>query len=415
MVQCYDYLRRRRPGPRPIWYATAAILLIVTSDSPAGEWDFSADVAAEVRMFPQPPAFEGQQDATVSPSIAIEPEVVYEWNENRDRLTLLPFARYDAYDDNRTHADLRQASWLHVGSAWDLVIGIDKVFWGVTESRHLVDIVNQDDQVEDIDAEDKLGQPMINLNLYTEWGGLEFFVLPWFRERTFPADDARLRGPLPIAGDSPDYESTDRRSHVDYALRWDQVIGPWDVGIAHFDGTSREPRLVPSSAGGRQVLVPYYDQIAQTSMDLQFTQGAWLWKLEAITRTGYGERFAAAVAGFEHTWFGIRGSNADLGLLAEYLYDGRDNDTAPPTALEDDVFIGTRLALNDIQDTAVLAGAIVDRESLGSILFVEASRRIGSRWTLEFETRLFVDIADDDFLAGYRNDSFATVRLSRFF
>ena len=56
---------------------------------------------------------------------------------------------------------------------------------GVTESRHLVDVLNQVDGVEDIDEEDRLGQPMINISTQRDWGSVDLFVLPGFRERTF--------------------------------------------------------------------------------------------------------------------------------------------------------------------------------------------------------------------------------------
>ena len=40
---------------------------------------------------------------------------------------------------------------------WSLSIGLGKVFWGVTEFNHLVDVINQTDLVEGIDGEAKLG------------------------------------------------------------------------------------------------------------------------------------------------------------------------------------------------------------------------------------------------------------------
>ncbi|NIP75689.1 MAG: hypothetical protein GTN90_06820, partial [Xanthomonadales bacterium] len=113
----------------------------------------------------------------------------------------------DATQSGRSHADLREANWLRIGDGWDLVAGIDKVFWGVTESRHLVDIVNQDDRVEDIDGEDKLGQPMLNLNLLRDWGTVSLFVLPGFRERAFPDRGDRLRGSLPVAEGDATFDS----------------------------------------------------------------------------------------------------------------------------------------------------------------------------------------------------------------
>jgi hypothetical protein len=341
---------------------------------------------------------------------------VYEWNDGSDRLTVAPFLRWDGHDDNRSHGDLREANWLHIGGDWDLVVGLDKVFWGVTESRHLVDIINQDDGVEDIDGEDKLGQPMVNLNLLRDWGTVSAFVLPGFRERTFPESDARLRGPSPIADDNSTFDSGAEDRHVDIALRWAHTIEDWDIGISHFHGTSREPRLIPrTDPGGDAVFVPHYDQIDQTGLDLQLTTDAWLWKLEAMTRSGHGDRFFTAVGGFEYTLFGIFGTDADLGLLAEYLYDGRDQERAPATSADDDIFLGTRLVLNDAQDTSALVGAVIDRDTQARVFFVEAERRIGDSWKIEIESRFLLNLPDDDPLAGIRADDFVTLRLSKFF
>ncbi len=409
----------KRASVRAGTLAFASIFVVagLPGNAAGGEWDFSASVAGELRAFPNAPAFDEQDDTRLSPSIAVEPEVVYEWNGRDDRITFVPFGRWDAHDDNRSHVDLRELNWLHVGDDWDSVVGVDKVFWGVTESRHLVDIINQDDAVEDIDGEDKLGQPMLNLNLFRDWGTLSGFILPGFRERTFRSNDARLRGSLPVDDDNADFESNAEEYHVDFALRWAHSFDDLDIGVAHFHGTSREPRLRPRvNPDGRVVLIPRYDQIDQTSLDAQLTRDAWLWKLEAITRSGHGDRFFASVAGFEYTLFGILESNADLGLLAEYLYDGRDEEDAPAVIADDDLFLGARATLNDEQDTTFLLGGIVDREEQSTLLLVEAERRLGEFWKVELEGRFFVNVDDDDLvLNGIRDDDVLTLRLTRFF
>jgi hypothetical protein len=410
--------------PRPARECVAAFALGLAAipgvlpggTAAAGEWEFSGSVASELRVFPFSPAFQDQDADTISPSLSLEPRLLYEWNDGADRFTLAPFLRLDATESGRTHADLREANWQHIGDRWDLVVGIDKVFWGVAESRHLVDIVNQDDALEDIDGEDKLGQPMVNLNLLRDWGTVSLFLLPGFREREFPDRNARLRGPIPVATGGATFDSGAKTHHIDLAARWAHAIGDWDLGVAHFHGTSREPRLLPATgSGGETVQVPHYDQIDQTSLDLQFTSGAWLWKLEAMTRSGHGNRFVSAVAGFEHTLSGIFGTNADLGLLAEYNHDGRDEERAPATIFDDDMFLGTRLTFNDAQDTSALAGAIIDRDTQSTIFIVEAERRLGDSWRIELEGRFFVNVSRRDPLAGIRRDDFVTLRLSRFF
>jgi hypothetical protein len=110
------------------------------------------------------------------------------------------FFRIDAHDDNRSHWDVRELGLTYLGDRVTAFAGVGQAFWGVMEVRHLVDIVNQIDAVEDLDGEDRLGQPMVSVTVEGDWGALDLYYLPVFRERTFPNADARLRGPLPIHG-----------------------------------------------------------------------------------------------------------------------------------------------------------------------------------------------------------------------
>tara|TARA_E500000318_G_scaffold45425_4_gene42947 strand:+ start:5193 stop:6410 length:1218 start_codon:yes stop_codon:yes gene_type:complete len=375
----------------------------------------SLELGMELRVFPNDPAFGLQRDRAVSPSFYLEPEISADWNGGDDRLTLVPYARVDRDDDSRTHVDLREANWLHIGDGYDLVIGADKVFWGVTESRHLVDIVNQSDGVEDVDLEDKLGQPMVQLAVPSDLGTFSFFVMPYFRERTFPDADARLSGGVRVDGDAQ-YDSNAEEFHPDLAVRWSQVIGDFDVGLSHFHGTSREPRLLALDPANPANLTPYYDQIDQTGLDLQYTTDAWLWKLEAIGRGGHGEYFPAAVAGFEYTLFGIRGSDMDLGFLAEYQYDGRDEDgSAPGMLANNDTFVGTRLTFNDVDDSSILAGAVVDNEDGSTLLSLEAERRIGDAWKVEAVARFFLNADRENSIKVLERDDFVSLTLIRYF
>lgn len=154
--------------------------------------------------------------------------------------------------------------------------------------------------------------------------------------------------------------------------------------------------------------------IDQISVDAQWTRGATLWKLEALTRGGHGDRFLAAVAGVEHTFFNIGPGAADLGVLGEVMLDGRD-ENAPFTAFDHDVFIGFRWAFNDIADTSILGGPVVDYESGEMIAFLEAERRVGDNWVVEVEARWLLNTDETAPLHGLRRDNFVTLRLSRYF
>jgi hypothetical protein len=399
------------------WLLRVVCIAAVSFQSIPGqtqEIEWSGWAGIEPRIFFEDPIVDDQPDRGVSPSVVLVPEIRYDWNDGRDRLTAVGFFRYDSDDDNRTHADIRELNWQHFSGPWSLLIGLGKVFWGVTESRHLVDIVNQTDLVEDIDEEEKLGQPMVLLERWNEWGSVGLFVMPGFRERTFPAADARLRGPFPVSSNAV-YESSAEDNRVDVALRWSNSLDDWDIGVSGFHGTGREPRLVPVLRAERGLeLVPHYDVISQIGVDTQFTRGAWLWKFEGIIRSGQGDDFGALVGGMEYTFYNVGSTNADIGLLAEYLHDGRDG-FAPATVLEDDIFFGARYTLNDFDDSNILVGTIIDLDSDEMITLIEAERRVGERWILGVDLRLFSNISDRSKLAGFQQDSYLVLRANWFF
>ena len=382
---------------------------------------FSGQVDLEARGFPRGPLSPGQHESNLS--LAVEPEFYYAWAQGYQDFTFTPFLRLDLGDAARTHADIRELYWLYAADSWELKVGIARVFWGVTESQHLVDIINQTDLIENPDGEVKLGQPMIDFTWIQDWGTLDLFVLPWFRERTFPGADGRLRFPLVV---NTDDGTINRR--IDFAARYFHTIGLFDVGLSHFWGTSREPRfLLQSSDDGTPELTPIYEAIHQTSLDVQLTAGSWLWKLEALTRSGQGDRFYAFVGGFEYTFSNLRNTGLELGLLAEYHYDSRDDffeqgftpdltgDRLSSTPFDDDLFVGSRIALNDVQSTDFLGGVVIDRNTRSTALLVEASRRIGNRWKLGVEFRSFFNTDPGDPLHSFRRDSYGQLLLSYHF
>jgi len=388
----------------------AAMLLACGTVMADGE--LSGYLAVEGRHFFEQPLDPRQ--AHDSLSLAVEPQYHVKWDDGNQGFTFKPFARWDQRDSERTHFDIRELEWVLARQEWELRLGVRKLFWGVTESVHLVDIINQTDLVENPDGEEKLGQPMVNLALIRDWGTLDLFVMPWFRERTFPGVHGRLRTRLPVDTDQARYEEGAGRHELDWALRWSHYIGNLDIGLSHFSGTSRDPVFeLGLNAVSQPVLVPVYHHIDQTGLDGQYVHGDTLWKLEVIRRVGHGEDFIASAGGFEHTLYGVFDSAADLGLLAEYLYGNQDDSSV--IAFENDLFLGLRLALNDAQSTEVLFGIIKDLDDSALIYNLEASRRLGDSWRLSVEGRFFSHIQPEDPQYDVRNDDYLQVELGWYF
>ena len=234
---------------------------------------------------------------------------------------------------------------------------------------------------------------------------MELFALTYHRERTFPGREGRLRPRFVVDDEDVSYESSAEEWRVDLAARYSHSLGPLDLGVSVFDGTSREPCLacLPprlDKKRGELLLVPHYEPIRQFGLDAQLTVESWLFKLEAIHRSGASnqvgreEDYAAFVAGGEYTFNSVFESAVDLGLLAEWNYDRRGNTAT--NVFDNDVFLAARVALNDVQSTEFIVSLLADAEHSTRSLIFEFNRRLSDRWSLHLEGlfMLAVDRAD---------------------
>jgi hypothetical protein len=387
----------------------AGCLLILCAAAPA-TWD--NEIAVQGRSFPQSAIDPAQRGHDLS--LSLQTEYSTDWDQGRQEFLFKPFLRLDSADSARTHFDLREAVWIDAGDDWEVRLGIDKVYWGVTEVDHLVDIVNQTDLLENPDGEQKLGQPMLKYSAERDWGTLDLYLMPWFRERNFAGRHGRLRSQPRVDTGQARYDSPLKRHYPSLAIRWSDSIGPWDIGLSGFHGTSREPRLTPGlDAAGRPVLIPHYDTIDQLSLDLQATLGDWLWKLEAIHRGGQGQGYGALTGGFEYTQVGIAETRADLGLLAEFMLDGRGDSATTP--FNHDVFAGLRWTANDEAGSELLTGVLLDWENGTRFYNLEASRRIGEDWKARLQVRIWQDVDARDISRAFARDDYVEAQLTRYF
>lgn len=253
---------------------------------------------------------------------------------------------------------------------------------------------------------------MINVNTQRGWGRLSFHALPYFRSGHFPGEKGRFRSPVPIDNNDEKYQSSAEEYHLDFAIRYSHYIGNLDLGVYLYEGTNREALLSPSADS--QSLTPYYEKMTQIGIDLQYTWDAWLWKMETIYRNSDNDNFWAVVAGLEYTIYQVTDTNADVGLLVEYLRDER-NPALSVTPSTNDLFFGTRLAPNNSQDTSLLAGIAIDLDNQSTFFNLEAEHRLGKNISLEARMRIFSHVDQNDGFYSIRNDDYGQLRLSWFF
>jgi hypothetical protein len=408
-------------------------VLLATNLSQAADFEVSGYVGLEWREHFEEGQFNTNdtEQANRQVGLTAEPEMVWSLADGEHTIVFKPYARIDSEDDERTHADIRELSWMTYGDDWELTTGLSRVYWGVAESQHLVDIVNQTDFVEAPDGEDKLGQPMIKLSLIRDWGTVDSFILPGFRERTFPGEEGRFRTALPMDTDDAQYQAGEEDAHVDYAVRWSHTIEDYDIGLSWFNGTSRDALFSPARVPTK--LTPFYAQINQLGLDVQATLDSWLWKFEAIyrsyddsvknsfdelgklTQSDFGvEDFTAATGGFEYTFYGPFETIWDWGILAEYQYDSREDGSI--AIGQNDFFVGSRIAFNDVASSEVLAGISQDLDSSDTrTLFVELATRLNEGLKLNVDVFLPMTGDDENLSYQFKQDDYVQISLNYYY
>ena len=389
------------------------MVMSATLATPAAQADsieFSGYVGGDLSYFPNTGLYPGQL-ADLQYSLVLAPEINWQSDSGDTQVNILAFGRIESADTKRQHLDLREGYIHHEFDDFTALIGINKVFWGVAESRRLVDIINQVDQLEYTDNDARLGQPMLTISTDQDWGALSGFLMTGFRKLEFAGTEGRLRLPYPVL-DTAVFSHRSREKAKDYALRYYNSFGDFDLGLSTFNGTSREAVL--KLVGGNS-FKPNYSRITQTGLDLQYTGDATLLKLEAISRSGDNfKHFEAMVAGLEYTIYQIADTGSDLGLIAEYNYDNRGAN-APLTIFQKDAFVGGRWVANDSEDTSAILGMLIDLDDGTRSFQGEFKRRLGNGLSLNLQFRALGYSNPANAQHNFRRDDFLAVSLKHFF
>ena len=107
---------------------------------------------------------------------------------------------------------------------------------------------------------------------------------------------------------------------------------------------------------------------------------------------------------FQDFEFSFGNKKYRIGVIGECLYDSLDEFAW--VIMDNDLFVGSQIAFNDIQSTEILFGGIFDLSKSSKLFSLEASRRFGENWNASVELRLLSDIDETEFLHFFREDSF---------
>ena len=122
------------------------------------------------------------------------------------------------------------------------------------------------------------------------------------------------------------------------------------------------------------------------------------------------ERYFSAAGGFEYTYYGLRNSSQDLGIIIEYLFDDRNDHP-----YNNEGSIGMRWTKNDIHSTAILAGSIIDLDGNSNQFFIEYEQRLKNDFKIFIEANINGSIDNSDYNYAFKDDTNLKIKLAKYF
>ncbi|WP_345985799.1 hypothetical protein WCX49_01410 [Sulfurimonas sp. HSL-1656] len=279
-----------------------------------------------------------------------------------------------------------------------LMAGRSLRFWGALEVRNIVDGFNPVDLRNGLFEEDKIGVWNAALTHYTDTGSLSLIV-------KFAEEEQKMaKAPYAFYFFPPEvrYDAALQTSESDtlptYYLRLGgstETEYPLDYAVILQRGydsqryfLAGDPVITPIDLITYTYTVPLAEHAYRVNKAMTYDTlvvGDTLFKLEALFADVIDDDrisdYYHVAAGMEHTVVQVYGE-ADLGLLAEYYrYEttekGKYTDLDLFEVFQNDLFLGLRISLNDVNSASLVGGVVADLE------YDEQS------YYAEYETRLF--------------------------
>ncbi|MEM8598180.1 MAG: hypothetical protein AAGF76_17135 [Pseudomonadota bacterium] len=447
--------------------AVSALVLLLSSTASAQDITFGGELSLATRIFVQDGLYDGQDDAGVSPILSGRVELFAPVAGGQ--AVLEAFGQWDPRTD-ATRADLPRAFYQRSFDGFDVLVGSNIEFWGVSEGNRPVDVINQEDVLDAPNRRDRLGQPMVNVNIdIGSRGSLGLWGLGGFRERDFGDDNARFRAPFLTDDDDAQFEEGKGR-HFDFAARYTSSLrlgnSAVDFAVSYFNGTDRNPSQVltcrrpgglvtedicnavnaasndPFDTSSPQidtddvletldglvtedlatlaseqsniVFVPNYQHIQQLGGEFALTNGDFQFTLEGAVRFATGETSFAGTIGGQYTLNDLFNTDAQMLLISEYLYDNRSA-LQPLNFFENDVFLGFNYNQNDVAGTQLTGGFYVDTESVAQIYSLTFGRRLTDSLKLNVSALFINTDGFNDPLSFVEKDGYVEMSLAWFF
>ena len=301
----------------------------------------------------------------------------------------------------------------------EIKIGKEKIFWGVAELKNLVDVINSFDSASG-EEKSKLGQSLISYSYINDnFGYIDLIYMPEFHNPTKVGEKGRLRLNLPTQNYNTVYEGGAGKKTPSWAVKWQNIIGDSDISFQFFRGTSRDGSTLPIIEDGKLKYFAGFERITQLGSFLQKVHGPLIFKFEGIKRNGQKnskyerENFYSYITGIEYVVTRIFNKMWDLNIFAEYSNDDRGSNSTD--IFQNDLFLGSRINLNDVDGTEINQALTIDLDGDGNTGSFEISTRFNDTIRIAADYNFYWSLKSTDTLYSFRRDNYLGIKITNYF
>ena len=340
-------------------------------------------------------------------AMRFEIEGKYQFKENQKFVAKLK-AIYDTNDNKRRYWSFTDLYFQHDFDKWNFLIGKNTRFWGAMEFYNQSDTFNTKDWLDNpFDYDSKIGSWNIAFNRFFD--NSEFSLIVKLNEEKQPMQESRsIYNFVPYRyNETLDIDSGDVPTiYLKYSSSIDEY--QIDYSVIYQNGYDEQRYLIPKLTKDINISMQQHAYTVDKFMGFgTMVKGDTLYKTELAYTSSHDNKvsdYAQGSIGLEHTLYGVY-EKMDLGIIAEYykyktFQTKRYNAKSFGQLFDDDLTVGLRLALNDIESSEILAGLVVDRHNKEKILSVDYDTRIDDKYKLKVSFQHFDAKQDSSFSDG---------------
>ena len=395
------------------WAITVVILLFMLPDnalsSGSWQWKSNGQITTDLSFYRN-----DHNSATEDYSAGFYTNLELIGKGKAFNLNLKPAGIIDFFDTDRNRVYIEQGYLEYETPTVNARLGAQRFNWSSTEVFHPADVMNSRNFDTLIEEAERIGEPALTIRLSALSGSLLIGYMPYYQKPYLPSSEAREAYIPRLDGYSigdPIFIDTNGAVSDDHfgnqgMVRIEQTLDNIDFSLFGIYQLDRDFRIAVVDAS-TATLSPLYQRKIAYGGTLTHIWDALITKIEIVQRA-YGflddsvkqkyqmvssdgfealkktDDHTASVLSFEYSFDVFEDAEIMMMLEWQRLWGIDEKERAQIEYFQSDIYMGFRLAMNDILNKVFQAGIIFDTERNNEYWYhVKYSQQINDYWAFQ--------------------------------